>query len=254
MFTRLSLFIVLAGLSAAPPASAKAGAATAPNDAATATREARERDARRACMDGDYTTGVRLLSELFLDTKNATYIFNQGRCYEQNERYPEAISRFREYMRTTDEDKEIAQKHISECESLSRKETPPQVAPAPAPVPVATATTPLAPIPASDGAGLRLTGMVVGGFGAAALLAGVALNLKANSLTNDISPPNTYQRSTESTRKGYETASWIGYGVGAAGLVTGAVLYVVGWNRAGGTSVVPSAGPGTAGMVVERSF
>jgi hypothetical protein len=32
-----------------------------------------------ACLSGDYTKGVAILSELFVDTKDPTYLFNQGR-------------------------------------------------------------------------------------------------------------------------------------------------------------------------------
>ena len=46
-----------------------------------------------ACLSGDYTKGVAILSELFVDTKDPTYLFNQGRCFEQNRRYDDAIAR-----------------------------------------------------------------------------------------------------------------------------------------------------------------
>jgi hypothetical protein len=46
--------------------------------------DARERQAKRACMLGDTKKGVEILTDLYLDTSDATYIFNQGRCYEQN--------------------------------------------------------------------------------------------------------------------------------------------------------------------------
>jgi hypothetical protein len=37
-----------------------------------AEKEAAERAARKACMAGDYATGVGLLADLFVDTKNST--------------------------------------------------------------------------------------------------------------------------------------------------------------------------------------
>lgn len=58
-------------------------------------RDSKEREARQACLEGNYAKGVTLLTDLFLDTGDPTYLFNQGRCYQQNERYPEAINRFR---------------------------------------------------------------------------------------------------------------------------------------------------------------
>ena len=62
-------------------------------------RQSQEREAKRACIAGDYTKGVAILSELYADTNDPTYIFNGGRCFQQNGRYEEAILRFREYLR-----------------------------------------------------------------------------------------------------------------------------------------------------------
>ena len=89
----------------------------------------------------------------------------------------------------------------------------------------------------------------------AGLVAAVVLNLKANSLANSIEPPKTYNRDTESSRKTYETLSWVGYGVGAAGLVTGAILYGLGWSKSSDTvAVVPTVGPGLAGASLAGAF
>jgi hypothetical protein len=88
---------------------------------APASGESREREARKACLAGDYAKGVAILSDLFLDTKQATYIFNQGRCYQQNERFDEAIRCFREYLRTSNDDPATAQKHIAECEAMQQR-------------------------------------------------------------------------------------------------------------------------------------
>ncbi len=138
-----------------------------------ASKQARERTARTACLNGNYTTGVSILSDLFVDTKDATYIFNQGRCFEQNQRYEDAIGRFEEYMRAAEasrsglapEDKAAADKHIAKCkellaEQLGKSATPtapqtfsppapaPAAAPAPAPRPEAT------PVPLISGSSL----------------------------------------------------------------------------------------------------
>jgi len=51
-----------------------------------AGKEAKERAARKACLSGDYDKGVEILSDLFLDTVDANYIFDQARCFEQNNR------------------------------------------------------------------------------------------------------------------------------------------------------------------------
>jgi hypothetical protein len=61
--------------------------------------DAKERKARVECAAGNFTEGVRLLAELWVETEDATHLYNQGRCYEQSGQNDLAISRFREYLR-----------------------------------------------------------------------------------------------------------------------------------------------------------
>ncbi|HEY5284024.1 MAG TPA: hypothetical protein VIM14_14625, partial [Polyangia bacterium] len=88
--------------------------------------DAKERAARTACLAGDYVKGVAILSELFVSTNDSNYIFNQGRCFEQNHRYEDALSRFREYLRVgkqiSSTDKAAAQKHMADCQDLLAKQ------------------------------------------------------------------------------------------------------------------------------------
>jgi hypothetical protein len=46
-----------------------------------AGKAGQERAARKACLSGDYAKGVEILSDLFIDTKDPVYLFNQGRCF-----------------------------------------------------------------------------------------------------------------------------------------------------------------------------
>lgn len=118
---------------------------------------AKERRARTACLAGDYVEGVRLLSELFVTTMDATFIYNQGRCFEQNRRYEDAIGRFQEFLRAgkklTKAEKAQAEKHIDDCRELlasERAQAAPVVLAAPSPVvapPVAPAAVATAPVP-----------------------------------------------------------------------------------------------------------
>ena len=86
--------LALACLCSAPAQAAKGGAES---------REALASKARKACLAGDIQTGMGILSELFVATKDPTYIYNQGRCFEQNGKYEEAVSRFEEFLRLTKE-------------------------------------------------------------------------------------------------------------------------------------------------------
>jgi hypothetical protein len=248
--------------------------------ARAASRDAKERMARTACLDGDYKKGVAILSQLFVDTKISTFIYNQGRCFEQNARYQEAISRFQEYLRVdkklSEEDKAETQKHISDCQasmqasSAGQSAQPVVAAPAVQAPPANVAPPPIVPVSVvgeravpsdsspAPGAGLRTAGVITAAVGGAALVAGIILNLKVNSMASDFQTLNGYTDSKESDRKTYATLAWVSYGVGAACVATGSVLYILGLQGAkqGSTSVtlLPAFGPGGAAAVLKGSF
>jgi hypothetical protein len=107
---------------------------------------AKERQAKRACLSGDYVTGVGILAALFVETNDPNYLSNQGRCFEQNVRYVEAAERFKEYLRKatslTADDKADAEKHIADCEAAAAKG---QTRNLPATEPALAVATPLPP-------------------------------------------------------------------------------------------------------------
>jgi hypothetical protein len=238
------------------------------------SREERERAARKACLTGDTAKGVDLLADLFLDTRDLTYIFNQGRCLEQNQQYRPAIGRFREYLvkgsSLSAEAKADAEKHIAVCESYLDKEgaTPspvpvPDLAAKPIPPPVAETPVvtahPLAePAATRPGAGLRVAGISIASLGGAALVTGVVLNLKFNSMTGELEQHNNYTRSADATRKDYRTWAWVSYGVAAACIPTGGVLYYLGWRKgkaaASALALVPLPVAGGAGTMLAGTF
>ena len=237
--------------------------------------ERKERAARLACLSGDYAKGVEILSELFIDTLNPSHIYNQGRCFEQSLKYAEAIGRFQEFLRVgkklSKADQADAQKHIADCKELLANQSQPAAAvPAPAvalqsatPTAVAAPTPTIVQQPSSQrpgesGSTLRTAGIISAGFGAAALVTGVLLNLKVNSMASDLNKTDGYNAGKESDRKTYQTLGWVGYGAGAACLATGAILYYFG-TRASSTDTttvafVPAFAPGQAGAVVKGAF
>lgn len=247
--------------------------ATAPAHAVNT--DATERGARTACLAGDATKGVQLLSELFVATKDPNFIYNQGRCFEQNRKYEDAIARFQEYLRVgkklSQDSRADAKAHIADCEELLAKQNrqPAAVAPPPAPEPqpapqptpppllMQTGQTPSPQATPESGAGLRTAGIITAAFGGAALVGGVVFNVKANGLVSDMKKLDSYTSSKESSHSTYETVGWVGYGVGAACVAVGAVLYGLGM-RAGSPSssvaLVPAFGPGRAGVLVKGAF
>jgi hypothetical protein len=94
--------------------------------------------------------------------------------------------------------------------------------------------------------------------GVAAAAAGVFFNVKANALSNDMATTVGNYEARNTDRKNYETLAWVGYGVGAACVVTGAILYGIGrkTGRDSSTSValLPAIGPGQAGAFLTGGF
>ena len=176
------------------------------------------------------------------------------------------------------EDRAAAEKHIADCKdrlpdqsSKSQASAPqPFVLPPPAsvapsqppPTPESSASIAAQPepqtAPAKSGAGLRVGGVVTMSVGVAGVAAGVLLNLKVNSMVNDMQTTVGNYEARNSDRKTYEAMAWAGYGVGVACVVTGAILYGFGL-RAGGSSstsvaLLPAIGPGQAGALLTGGF
>lgn len=231
-----------------------------------AARDAKERAAKKACLNGDPVKGVEILTDLYVDTSDPNYLFNQGRCYEQNDRCEDAIVRFREYLRKAgSEGRAEAQKHISECESLLAQKRLEQATP-PAALASKTARVEPASAPAGtestagvvsetqtgrSGKALRIAGVTTMAVGGAALVAGIVLNLKHNGAVADLK--SEYSGDTEDAMQTYKALSVVGYGAGAACLVGGITLYWLGY-RSGKTTIAPSVVAGNAGVLVAGGF
>ena len=242
---------------------------------AAGSKESRERAAKKACLTGDASAGVAILTDLYLDTNDTTYLFNQGRCFEQNRHYEDAIGRFREYLEKAKnlraEDKADTRRHIANCESYLRErpgepskpesasmpaEKPPVVNSKPPMDEPRTAeglAVPTAPAANPSGGALRVAGGIVVGLGLASIATGVVLNLKANGMTHDLEAD--WSSGTNSSRQSYETAAWIGYGAGAACVVAGVVMYYLGWRRRSvSLAAVPAVAADMAGTVLVGAF
>ena len=89
MLTRLALVAVVVLTS-----SAFAGRA-----AAAEGREAREREARKACFTGNVDRGVEILVDLYGETGHPNYIYNEARCFERNGKYDQALLSYEDYLR-----------------------------------------------------------------------------------------------------------------------------------------------------------
>jgi len=134
----------------------------AASSARASSLKPRERAAQKACLLGDYKKGIEILSDLYLDTKDPNYLYNQGRCLEQNGQYSPAILRFEEYLRKAKNlspaETEDAHKRIDDAQAaIDRRGKPARAEPVPAPAPepapakaipvFATTPSPAAPAP-----------------------------------------------------------------------------------------------------------
>lgn len=235
---------------------------------------------------GDYEAGAGILTDLYVTTNEPVYIYNQARCYQQNDRWERALARFREFLRKaqnlTKSQRAEVDRNMAECEAALRAASPPvppapgpaaplrsePPAPVPAPVPSPTAEVGGAPaIPAANanrppsspeknpGRGLRIAGVILGSAGVATIGAGVFCTFKTRSITSD---ERKYGSTTaqEDLRKKYETWGWVSYGVGATALAAGIALYILGWptTEPGQLALVPSANPTGADVLLTGRF
>jgi len=109
------------------------------------------------------------------------------------------------------------------------------------------------------GSGLRIAGVVIGSLAVAALGTGLILNLKVNNMTKDLEKPDNFSRDTDSSRKDLKTLGWASYGIGAAFLAGGSVLYYFGWRSSLATSrsdvaIRPILMSGSAGLWLRGTF
>jgi tetratricopeptide (TPR) repeat protein len=226
-----------------------------------------EKAAKKACAAGDYAKGVEILADLYVQTNDATYIFNQARCYEQAHQWTRAIDRFREFLlKAPDSSSDAsadAEKHIAKCKSyLADDEGKAAVSLPPATVPVVVFPPPVSPpvqevssnprvaTTTTTSSALPTAGIVVGGVGLASLVTAVVLNVKANQFAN---------AGDGSSQKSYRNGALICYGVGGAAVATGIVLYLVGHKRSSesssvGVALLPTWTPDGAALVLGGEF
>jgi hypothetical protein len=250
-----------------------------------ANRRAQEKAARKACLTGDYTKGVSILADLFVETREPIYLFNQGRCFEQNRRYEDAVARFEEYLRAGEttslksDDRAAAEKHIADCRSHVPEDPskaqaaappsfvppPPTATPVPEPAPAPGRVVDIVeqpkprPEPPKGRSGLLTAGIIVGVVGVAAVGVGVGFNVKANSLVTDMETKvDRYSKNNESAQKDYQALAWVGYLGGAALVATGAVFVAVGATSRrrspSNVALVPAVGPDRAGLLIRGGF
>ena len=91
------------------------------------SREAREREARKACFTGNVDRGVEILVDLYGETGHPNYIYNQARCFERNGKYDQALLSYEDYLRKAKDlgNPERAQVEKSIAELRAKMASPP---------------------------------------------------------------------------------------------------------------------------------
>lgn len=235
-------------------------------------RRSREEEAKKACAVGDVSKGIELLGELFVESDSLVFVHNQGRCYQQNGQWEKAINRFEEYLRKapdlTAEDRSTVERYISECQAkidkASASQTPAQLIQAvPTSAPVETEKAlPQIPLPATaqhPGHGTPVGAIVTAAAGLVAVGVGVGFNFAERTLHNQMSDDSSKNTTdNENRRSTYQMVSIIGYSVGAAAIVSSAVLYVLGAHQDATSddrvSFVAGFTPGTTSLGLKGRF
>jgi len=221
----------------------------------------RELEARADFAAGRYQKAVDTFAQLFADTGDPLYLRNIGRCYQKMKRAQEAIDSFQEYLlkgkNLSKSERSEIEGYIKEMQALKASEAPPPPQPVvrppaapvstPAPFPAGEAPPPsaalpppppLAPMPpstpppaASDGRSWRIAGIATAAGGVALIAAGIGFGAAAQSAADSVG--KKYSSSTDSAGKRDATLQWVGYGVGAAALAAGTLLYLHGRQPGG---------------------
>lgn len=126
--------------------------------------------------------------------------------------------------------------------------------------PAATATATVTPKGGGDpGGGLKIAGITTASAGVVSLVVGVVFSAKVSSGSDDVTNAPVFDPNAESSAKSAATMQWVFYGVGAAAVATGAVLYYLGHQKSQANesrvALVPVMGPGQpAGAALWMTF
>ena len=256
------LAAVVAVVMAAPPA---------------ASQDPRAQEARKACAAGDVDRGIKLLADLISENGDPNALYNQGRCYQQNGRHEQAISRFREYLRTArdipSDEARTVEGYIKELEAELDAKARREVAPPAATTPTTTMTPPTsvpaapsADVTSSDGRSLRIASIALGVLSVAALGTGIYAAMRVDAINDRIAakePPISAEDYQAWSREGEraEVLQWVGYGVSAGALAGAITCYLLSTSAERARPVaartprlLPLLSPTSAGAVVRLGF
>ena len=220
--------------------------------------------AQTACLSNDLDTGVRVLAELYTETGDVRWLFNQARCYQQNNKPDLALNRFREFLRAAPQSEtDLRGRATKYVEELEHREN----VGAPLAQIDLTAKPPIDDHAAAGDPRLRTAAIVLGSVGVAGLATGVVFSWRGQAKKEEIRHDGeltTLLDPAEERRK-YDDGErlarwqWPAYLAGGA-LIAGAaacyVLSVRGHEGKAAASIVvsPIASAQSAGVAATLRF
>ena len=242
------------------------------------SRDAREREARKACFTGDVERGVEILVDLYGETGHPNYIYNQARCFERNGKYDQALLSYEDYLRKAKDLGEAERGEVEKSIAALRAKlaapppppgagsttAPPLLTPAldgPDAAPAKPPAPPQADVPTGAGWPWQKTAGVVSliaaGGGLALGVAGTVLHESRSSAFNDrctldmgvpvalAAYPGTDCRGKYDSVHAASRMMWIGYVGGGALAAAGVTLLLLAPHpdRAGAVAAVQRCGP-----------
>ncbi len=240
------LWVVSAEVSAEPPGEAK--------QKAQKLFQRAQDDYRR----GHYAAAARGYEEAYIVAPIPAFLFNAAQAHRLDNQPELALAAYKRFLAQAPE--HVLAKDASSFALLIEKGLVPETGvPRAGAIPLLPGPAPLPAEKASSGAGLRITGLVLGGaslvmFG---LSAKFARDAKADhdAIENFDQPAWSDAVLARQAHGEQAERRMIITGIaGSAALVTGGVLYWIGWRRGRNVEVQPIVGPNGGAVSLEVGF
>ena len=224
-------------------------AAAQPNDA-----ERLYTEGQKAYDDKRYDDALAAWEKAYELSHLPGLVFNLAQAHRLRGECTKAVEQYRKFIELdpSSSQRATAEALIKELEPC--KDAPPPVVhhdvtpPPPPPKIVAPPIVIADHVDVDRGHGKRVASVVVGIGGVVALGAGVFFGNRAQSIASEVNATCAAGcawkdvESKDSDGRTAVTLQWVGYGVGAAALVTSGVLYYLGAHDHGTVAVTPHAG------------
>jgi hypothetical protein len=202
-------------------------------------------EARKACVAGEVDRGIKLLADYLISTEDVTAVYNMGRCYQQNGLNDKALLQFREYRRLatslSDPERRELEGKIAELEADQRSR---------ALRPVEAARADESRGDGGKGRALRTGAIAAAAVGVAGLGAGLVFGLRVHSLDREATLAMRHDPSRDASARTAQTLQWVMYGVGAAALMAGGILYYVAGTHERRVALTPWLARGSGGAML----